>query len=419
VERETREEVSIKNRRESDIEISVDNTEFSRYSFSMIKRKSETASILKLLRQFPVVGIVGARQVGKTTIALEIGRSFKGPVHYFDLENPEDVARLSDPMLALKSLQGLVVIDEIQRKPSLYPMLRVLADDAKIPRRFLILGSASPDLLKVSSESLAGRIAYHELGEFYIEEIGIQSMDRLWLRGGFPDSYLAKSLAQSELWRRNFIKTFLERDLPQLGITVRAETLRRFWHMIAHYHGQRWNSSEFARAFGLADTTVRHYLDILTGAFVIRQLPAWHENISKRQVKAPKIYVADTGILHTLLGIKNEIDLERHPKIGASWEGFIVSQLIRILKVNREDCFSWATHAGSELDLLISRGRFRYGFEIKRTSAPSMTPSMYHALKDLKLSRLCIVHCGEKTFDLAKKVRAVSVHDLITLKPLA
>jgi predicted AAA+ superfamily ATPase len=384
----------------------------------MIKRKKEITSILGLLRQFPVVGIVGARQVGKTTIALEIGRSYKGPVHYFDLENPDDTARLSDPMLALKSLRGLVMIDESQRMPSLYPILRVLADDPKINRRFLILGSASPDLLRHSSESLAGRIAYHELGEFCVDETGIQTMERLWLRGGFPKSYLAKSLAQSDLWRRNFIKTFLEKDLPQMGITVRAETLRRFWHMIAHYHGQRWNSSEFARAFGLADTTVRHYLDILTGAFVVRQLPAWHENISKRQVKAPKIFIADTGILHSLLGIRDGLDLDRHPKIGASWEGFIAGQLIRVLKVSREDCFSWATHAGSELDLLIVRGRSRYGFEIKRTSSPSMTPSMHHALTDLKLVRLDIVHCGDKTFDLTKKVRAISARDLMTLKPL-
>jgi len=298
----------------------------------MIRRDQELETLRRLLSQHPVVGIVGARQVGKTTLAHSLVVRTKGPSSIFDLENPEDLARLGDPMLALKELKGLVVIDEIQRYPGLFPVLRVLVDRPKPPARFLVLGSASPDLLRQSSETLAGRIVYHELGGFSLDEVGAKNHMRLWLRGGFPRSYLARSHAESDAWRQGFVRTFLERDLPQLGITIGSTTLRRFWSMLAHYHGQIWNGSEFARSFGVADTTIRNYLDLLTSALVVRQLQPWHENISKRQVKAPKVYLADSGLLHALLNLKTLKDLEGHPKVGASWEGFALDSVVHQLR---------------------------------------------------------------------------------------
>lgn len=380
----------------------------------MIKRDKELKTITKLLQRHPVVGIVGARQVGKTTLARMVVAREKGSYAYFDLENPEDLARLADPMLALKDLKGLVVIDEIQQHPDLFTVLRVLVDRPKSNTRFLVLGSASPDLLRQTSETLAGRIIYHELGGFTLGEIGVHNQKRLWLRGGFPRSYLARSHIESDEWRRGFIRTFLERDLPQLGITIRSTTLRRFWTMLAHYHGQILNTSEFSRSFGVADTTVRNYLDLMSSALVIRQLLPWRENIAKRQVKAPKVYIADSGILHALLNIKTIMDLEGHPKIGASWEGFLLSQVVRHLGVSAEDCFFWATHGGAELDLLIVRGQKRLGFEFKRTSAPKITSSMRSALTDLKLQSLDIIHAGDRTFQLEKRVRAVSFSRILT-----
>lgn len=380
----------------------------------MIKRDKELKTITKLLQRHPVVGIVGARQVGKTTLARMVVAREKGSYAYFDLENPEDLARLADPMLALKDLKGLVVIDEIQQHPDLFTVLRVLVDRPKSNTRFLVLGSASPDLLRQTSETLAGRIIYHELGGFTLGEIGVHNQKRLWLRGGFPRSYLARSHIESDEWRRGFIRTFLERDLPQLGITIRSTTLRRFWTMLAHYHGQILNTSEFSRSFGVADTTVRNYLDLMSSALVIRQLLPWRENIAKRQVKAPKVYIADSGILHALLNIKTIMDLEGHPKIGASWEGFLLSQVVRHLGVSAEDCFFWATHGGAELDLLIVRGQKRLGFEFKRTSAPKITSSMRSALTDLKLQSLDIIHAGDRTFQLDKRVRAVSFSHILT-----
>lgn len=297
----------------------------------MIDRKQEVETIQGLLRRHPVVGMIGARQVGKTTLARLLIQKTKGPSSYFDLENPEDLARIADPMLALKDLKGLVVIDEIQRQPNLFPILRVLVDRPKSVTHFLVLGSASPDLLRQSAETLAGRIFYHELGGFSLEEVGVENHMQRWLRGGFPRSYLARTHSESDEWRQGFIRTFLERDLPQFGITIRSTTLRRFWTMLANTHGQIWNASEFGRSFGVADTTVRNYLDLMTSALVIRQLSPWHENISKRQVKAPKIYIADSGVLHTLLGLRTLKDLEGHPKVGASWEGFVLEQVIRHL----------------------------------------------------------------------------------------
>jgi predicted AAA+ superfamily ATPase len=385
----------------------------------MIDRPKEIETLRGLIARNPVVGIIGARQVGKTTLARLFAAQWRGPVHYFDLENSEDEARLGDPMLALKGLAGLIVIDEIQRLPGLFPVLRVLADRARTPARFLVLGSASPELLRQGSETLAGRIIYHELKSLALDEVGMIHQGRLWLRGGFPRAYLARTAAASAEWRRGFIRTFLERDLPQLGITIRSATLHRFWAMMAHYHGQTWNSSEFARSFGVADTTVRNYLDLLTSALVVTQLQPWHENIRKRQVKSPKVYIADSGILHTLLNITHLQDLERHPKLGASWEGFVMSQVIRRLGARPEECYFWGTHAGSELDLLIVRGRSRLGFEIKRTSFPRLTPSMRNALKDLKLKSLDVVHPGERTFGLAERIRAVALPRLLDdIRPL-
>jgi hypothetical protein len=336
-----------------------------------------------------------------------------GPVTFYDLENPEDLSRLGDPMLALKGLRGLVIIDEVQLSPNLFKVIRVLVDRPGSRVRFLVLGSASPDLLRQSAETLAGRIFYYSLDGFSLEEVGVGKYRRLWLRGRFPRSYLSRSESESVEWRQGFIQTFLERDLPQLGIAIRANTLRRFWIMLAHYHGQTWNASEFGRSFGVADTTVRHYLDLLTSALVIRQLPPWRENIKKRQVKAPKIYLADSGLLHILLNLRSSADLEGHPKVGASWEGFCMEEVIHHLGVRPEECFFWATHAGAELDLLIVRGRKRLGFEFKRTSSPRLTPSMKNALEDLRLDLLYVIHAGDETFYLEKRVKCVPLTRLL------
>lgn len=385
----------------------------------MIDRPREIKTLRGLISRNPVVGIIGARQVGKTTLARSFVAQMRGLAHYFDLENPEDEARLGDPMLALKGLKGIVVIDEIQRIPGLFPVLRVLVDRPRPAARFLVLGSASPELLRQGSETLAGRIIYHELQSLALDEVGVIHQARLWLRGGFPRAYLARTTAASDEWRRGFIRTFLERDLPQLGINIRATTLRRFWTMLAHYHGQIWNSSEFARSFGVADTTVRNYLDTLTSALVVTQLQPWHENISKRQIKSPKIYLTDSGILHALLNITGIRDLENHPKLGASWEGFVINQVIRQLGARSEECYFWGTHAGSELDLIIVSGRWRLGFEVKRSSSPRLTPSMRNALKDLKLRSLDVIHAGEQTFGLAERIRAVAFSRLLKdIKPI-
>jgi predicted AAA+ superfamily ATPase len=385
----------------------------------MINRLEQRKRVERLLRNHPVVAIVGARQVGKTTLARDIARSRKGPSRLFDLEDPTDLARMEDPMLALRGLRGLVIIDEVQRKPDLFPVLRVLADRPRLPARFLILGSASPGMLKQSAESLAGRIVYHVLQGFSLSELGVSKCDRLWLRGTFPRSYLARSGTESLEWRNNFIQTFLQRDLPSLGVTIPAITLRRFWTMVAHYHGQIWNASEFARSFGVADTTVRRYLDLLSDTFVIRQLLPWRENLKKRQVRSPKIYLTDSGLLHSLLDIRDWQDLEGHPKLGASWEGFALSEVVNRLRASPENCYFWATHAGAELDLLVMHGRKRLGFEFKRTSSPRLTSSMRSALSDLRLTRLEVVYPGEETFEIAPKTRALPLSRILSdLKPL-
>ena len=385
----------------------------------MIERRQELDTIGRLLKKSPVVGIIGARHVGKTTLAKQVAAQTDASVFYYDLENPEDEARLADPMLVLKQHKGLVVIDEIQRHPDIFPVLRVLADRPRTSARFLILGSASPQLMRKSSETLAGRAAYHRLNGFSLDEVGIEKHVDLWLRGGFPRSFLARSHKESHEWRRDFIRTFLERDLPQLGISIRSTTLQRFWTMLAHYHAQVWNASEFGRSFAVADTTVRNYLDILTAALVVRQLLPWHENISKRQVKSPKVYLSDTGILHSLMNLRTLRDIEGHPKLGASWESFVIEQIIRRLEVRSEECFFWATYSGAELDLLIVRGRKKLGFEVKRTGSPRVTPSMRHALEDLKLNHLDVIHAGDETFPMERKIRAVALRNILTdLKPL-
>jgi len=357
--------------------------------------------------------------VGKTTLARQIMGRREGPATRFDLEDPDDLARLDEPKLALAHLDGLVVIDEVQRRPDLFPVLRVLVDRPSSIARFLILGSASPELLRQSSETLAGRIVHHELGGLALDEVGGDRADDLWLRGGFPRSFLAPSIELSAEWRRGFVRTFLERDIPELGIQIPGTTLHRFWRMLAHYHGQVWNGAELARAFGVAATTVRRYLDLLTGALVVGQLPPWYENLSKRQVRSPKIYIADTGLLHTLLGIETRESLEGHPKVGASWESFVLREVVLRLGARPEECYFWATHAGAELDLLVVRGQRRLGFEIKRTTAPAASRSMHSARESLGLDRLDLIHAGEHTFPLAEGVRAVAFARLAEdLEPL-
>jgi len=373
----------------------------------MIKRHRYLGEIEGLLSRFPVVGIVGARQVGKTTLAKQLSARDWKTVTWFDLEDPRHLARLTDPMLAMQDLEGLVVIDEIQRQPELFPVLRVLSDRPQTPARFLILGSASPHMLRQSSESLAGRIAYLELDGFAPDEVGVDQLTRLWIRGGFPRSFLAGSDRESFEWRLEFIRTFLERDLPQLGISIPATTVRRLWTMLAHSHGQIWNASAFARNFGMADTTIRRYLDVLTSTFVVRQLQPWHENLKKRQVKSPKIFLADTGLLHALLNLAGLEDVEGHPQVGASWEGFAAEIVRTRLGARRDECFFWATHAGAEIDLIVVRGKLRLGFEFKRTVAPSVTRSICTAQNDLSLDRIDVVYAGDTNYPLAERIRAL------------
>ena len=385
----------------------------------MIKRPAHLGAVRHLLRAYPVVGLLGARQVGKTTLAGAIARSYDGPVTRFDLEDPAAVARLADPMLALGGLKGLVILDEVQHRPDLFPSLRVLADRRPIRTRFLVLGSASPGLLRQSSESLAGRIAYYELPVLALAEVGLKQYSKLWLRGGFPRSFTARTERESFDWRQRFLRTFLERDLPQLGIAAGAQSMHRFWSMLAHCHGQLWNASEIGRSMGLSDTTVRAYLDKLADAFVMRQLQAWHENLGKRQVRAPKIYVRDSGLLHALLEIRTVGQLDAHPKSGASWEGFVIEQVIQALNAAPSECYFWRTHTGAELDLLLIHGRRRIGVEVKRTTAPAITPSMRHAIDDLKLTQLYVVYAGSTTFPLSKEIKAVALQEMLSvLKPL-
>lgn len=377
----------------------------------LLPRSRHVATVLDLLRQFPVVGIVGARQVGKSTLARMIAERWADGVTVFDLEDPADEARLADPKLALDRLSGLVVLDEIQRLPDIFRVLRVLADRPGVPARFLVLGSAGPELLRQGSESLAGRIAYYELGGLSLDEVDSQDHDALWVRGGFPLSFLAASEADSVRWRRAFVRTFTERDLPQLGVGVPADTMRRFWSMLAHMHGQTLNASAIARSFGVSDTTVRRYLDTLSSALVVRQLRPWHQNLRKRQVRSPKVFVADTGILHALLGLDSREAIEGHPQVGASWESLAIANVLERLGARwGEDAYFWATHAGAEIDLVVMRGPRRLGFEVKRTSAPKVTPSMRIALEDLQLDSITVLHAGTETFPLAERILAIPAY---------
>ncbi|MEE9281947.1 MAG: ATP-binding protein [Myxococcota bacterium] len=370
-----------------------------------IPREHHLRRLRLLLREFPVVALLGARQVGKSTLARQLVSTRRGGATWFDLEDPADQSRLADPGLELRPLRGLVVLDEIHRLPDVFPLLRVLADRPRTPARFLVLGSASPELLRQTSETLAGRVAFHELDGFGLREVG--DMERLWLRGGFPLSYLARSGTASRRWRDGFIRTFLERDVPDLGASIPSTTLRRFWTMLAHWHGQLWNGAEFGRAFGVAHTTLRRYLDLLTSVFVIRQLQPWHENIRKRQVRSPKVYIGDSGILHALLGLTSREEILSHPKVGASWEGFVIQQIIDALAARPEQFYHWSTYSGAELDLLVVSGNRRLGFEIKRAEAPRLTPSMRSAQETLGLTRLHVVHAGSHSYAMAPGIRAL------------
>ena len=378
----------------------------------MIDRKADVRLVQTALKRSRVVALLGPRQCGKTTLARRFVAAKS--LNYFDLEDPLSLARLDQPDTVLRPLKGVVVIDEIQRRPDLFPLLRVLADRKPLPSRFLILGSASPELLKQSSETLAGRLETVPLEGFRLVDLGVKMQARHWLRGGFPLSYTAKTEANSFAWRRQFQQTFLERDLPQLGVTIPAVALRRFWNMLAHYHGQIWNAAELARAMAVNESTVRRYLDLLTGVFMVRQLPPWFENLGKRQVKAPKVYLRDSGLLHSLLGIANQHDLEHHPKVGASWEGYAVEEVLKA--VQPDEAYYWATYSGAEIDLvLFKRGR-RIGVECKRTDAPTLTPSMRTALDNLKLDELQVVYPGEKRYTLAKGVEVVPLAEMVNAK---
>lgn len=385
-----------------------DMTDFHGIIFRMLHRPTDLHLVNTALRRSRVVVLLGPRQCGKTTLA----RQFVRPdsLNYFDLEDPISLARLAQPATALRPLKGLVVIDEVQRRPDLFPLLRTLADRRPLPARFLLLGSATPDLLRQSSETLAGRIETVHLEGFRLADLGAAAQRRLWLRGGFPLAYTARSETDSLAWRRQFLQTFLERDIPQLGIQIPAATLRRFWNMLAHYHGQVWNGAELARALAVSEATVRRYLDLLTGVFMLRQLPPWHENLGKRQVKSPKVYVRDSGLLHALLGIANPRDLENHPKVGASWEGFAIEETLKTFQP--EEAYFWATHQGAELDLLLFKRGRRIGVECKRIDAPTLTPSMRIALEDLRLDKLIVVYPGDQRYDLGRRVEAVPLIDL-------
>ena len=373
-----------------------------------ISRTSLLETIRTALSRNPVVVLIGPRQAGKTTLAREL-LSEDSP-NYFDLEDPVSLARLDEPRTALEPLQGLIVIDEIQRRPDLFPILRVLADRRGRPAQFLILGSASGELLRQSGETLAGRMERVEIGGFGIAELGAESVDTLWRRGGFPRAYLARSERDSVAWRKAFIQTLLERDFPQWGVRVPAIALLRFWTMVAHYHGQIWNAAEPARALGISPSTTRRYLDLLTDALVLRQLQPWHANLGKRQVKAPKIYVRDSGLLHQLLGLESEKALLSHPKLGASWEGFVIEQVLSIEPY--DEAWFWATHQGAEIDLLLRRGDRLFGVECKRADAPKSTPSMRNALVDLGLERVAVIYPGAKRYPLGESVEAVPLKAL-------
>jgi uncharacterized protein len=374
----------------------------------LISRSAIVSAIETALKRSPVVVLTGPRQCGKTTLARML--LSEESINYFDLEDPVSLARLDEPMTSLRPLQGLIVIDEVQRRPELFSVLRVLADRRPNPARFLILGSASGDLLRQSSESLAGRMELISIGGFSLLELGSDAAQDLWRRGGFPRSYISGTEADSLAWRKQFIQTLLERDFPQWGVRVPAAALLRFWTMLAHYHGQTWNAAEPARTLGVSQTSCRRYLDLLTDALMIRQLQPWHANLRKRQVKSPKVYVRDSGLLHQLLGIDSDKTLLCHPKLGASWEGFVIEQIL--MREPHDEAFFWATHQGAEIDLILRRGARLLGIECKRADAPRPTPSIRIALDDLGLERVAVVYPGGRRYRLAEHVEAVPLESL-------
>jgi len=378
---------------------------------TMINRPDYLRQLATAMKRSPVTSLLGPRQCGKTTLARAFGQGLAAA--YFDLESQPDLQRLRNPELMLGSLKGTVILDEIQVIPGLFNVLRVLSDRFPNPARFLILGSASPGIIRSVSESLAGRVEFVELSPFNLGETGAESRDQLWWRGGFPRSFLAPTEEDSLAWRENLIRTFLERDIPQLGITIPAAAMRRFWTMLAHYHGQIWNASKLARSMGLSDKTVRSYLDILTGTFMVRQLQPWHENIGKRQVRAPKIYLRDSGLLHSLLNLSSLHNLLGHPQAGASWEGFAIEQVLCAVKPS--EAYFWATHGGAEIDLFyFHRGR-RYGVEAKFTEAPGLTSSMRVGIEALKLDHLWVIYPGQHIYPMDKKATALPIKEAFSL----
>jgi uncharacterized protein len=373
-----------------------------------INRPQFEAEVRESLSYNPVTAILGPRQCGKTTLARSISETIKSTL--FDLEDPADFELLkSNPKQIFTGLEGLVIIDEIQRLPELFPLLRVLADEADSKRKYLILGSTSPDLIRNSSESLAGRIGFVNLTGFRLNEVGNENLRNLWLRGGFPRSYLALNDDQSYKWRNDFIQTFLERDISMYGFNIPPVTLRRFWQMLAHYHGQVWNGAEFARAMGVSEPTVKRYLDILTGTYMIRQLQPWYENLKKRQVKAPKVYIRDSGILHALLTLEDD-KIITHVKVGASWEGFVIEQIMQVL--NTRDCYFWRTHTGSELDLMVVKNGKKLGFEIKYSDVPKITRSMNSVIEDLSLDKLFLIYQGKRKIQLQERIFALPADEI-------
>ena len=373
-----------------------------------IARPQLLASIARRFRDNPIVMLLGPRQCGKTTLARQVAAASRAT--YFDLESPADARRLAQPMTALAPLHGSVVIDEAQLRPELFPILRVLVDRRPSPAKFLLLGSASPDLASNVSESLAGRVALLPMGGFDLSEVPAGTTGRLWWRGGFPRSFLARSDEASGQWRDDFIQIFLEQDLRRFGVQVASEALRRFWMMAAHYHGQIWNASEIGRSLGDAHTTVKRHLDILCGTFVMRRLPPWFENLGKRQVKSPKVFVRDSGLLHSLLGVASFAALEAHPKLGASWEGFALEQVLRV--TGDRDAYFWNTQGVAELDLLVFLRGERFGFEFKYADAPAVEKSLRAARDDLKLKRAFIIHPGPESYALNDWAEVVAIHDL-------
>jgi len=374
----------------------------------MIPRPHYLTLIEERLKHNPVVALLGPRQSGKTTLARLYAKGRPG--EFIDLESLGGLDRMQEPQAALAPMKGLVVIDEVQRNPELFRVLRVLADRRPLPARFLILGSASPGIVRGVSESLAGRVSFVDVSGFNLSEVGPNHVRELWWRGGFPPAYTAETDRVCVQWQEDFIRTVLERDLPLLGITIPATTLRRFWTMVAHYHGQKWNAAELARSLGTSEPTMRKYLDLLTGMFLLRQLPPWFENLGKRQVKAPKVYVRDSGLLHTLLRLDTPAALEGHPKLGASWEGFALEQVLSL--TGDQDAYFWSAHSGPELDLLLFRGGRRLGFEFKYSDAPELTKSMRAAMDDLKLDHLFVVYPGEQALELGEKAELLPIQRL-------